>query len=209
MAKFTVVVDLAVEHDPDRAVLVRHRLGAALEVDDAQPPVPENDVGWFRQLLWLAEAGTTICKPPVPDTVRAAMSQRLGEPDHVLACRGPRGVGHDSRDAAHQRRLSSHLEEVRPPATPTLAVVLSFSVVVPATDAPTSLDECLRAIRAAIDPPHELIVVDAPTGAGPASARNLGVRQATGDVVVFVDSDVAVHSDAFVRVRLRSLPTRI
>jgi hypothetical protein len=81
-------------------------------------------------------------------------------------------------------------------------LVPSFSVVVPATDAPASLGECLRAIRAAIDPPQELIVVDAPAGAGPASARNLGVRQATGDVVVFVDSDVAVHANAFERIRI-------
>lgn len=91
--------------------------------------------------------------------------------------------------------------EVRPATTPTLALVLSFSVVVPATDGPASLDECLRAIRAAIDPPQELIVVDAPAGAGPATARNFGVQQATGDVVVFVDSDVVVHADAFHRLR--------
>ncbi len=36
-----VVVDLAVEDDPDRAVLVRHRLVAARHVDDGQPAVGE------------------------------------------------------------------------------------------------------------------------------------------------------------------------
>jgi glycosyltransferase involved in cell wall biosynthesis len=74
-------------------------------------------------------------------------------------------------------------------------------VVVPATDAPATLDECIRAIEAAIDPPEDLIVVDDPRGAGPATARNAGVRGASGDIVVFVDSDVAVHPDAFERIR--------
>ena len=38
-AQFDVVENLAVERDPDRAVLVRHRLLAAGEVDNAQPRV--------------------------------------------------------------------------------------------------------------------------------------------------------------------------
>ena len=38
------VVDLAVEDEPERAVLVRHRLvGRLRQVDDRQPPVPESD----------------------------------------------------------------------------------------------------------------------------------------------------------------------
>ena len=38
------VVDLAVEHEPQRAVLVAHRLrGPRREVDDAEPPHPEPD----------------------------------------------------------------------------------------------------------------------------------------------------------------------
>jgi hypothetical protein len=84
---------------------------------------------------------------------------------------------------------------------PTLRRVESLSAVVPATDAPATLSECVEAIRDAIGTPEELIVVDAPAGAGPATARNIGVRQATGDVVVFVDSDVLVHADAFERIR--------
>jgi hypothetical protein len=46
-----------------------------------------------------------------------------------------------------------------------------------------------------------LIVVDTPAGVGPASARNIGARRATGDVIVFVDADVVVHADAFERIR--------
>src|SRR5205085_1724228 len=37
-AQLAVVVDLAVEHDPDRAVFVRDGLLSVAEVDDAQPP---------------------------------------------------------------------------------------------------------------------------------------------------------------------------
>src|SRR5262249_33496864 len=39
--QITVVVDLAVEDDPDIAGLVRHRLPPGLEIDDAQPAMPE------------------------------------------------------------------------------------------------------------------------------------------------------------------------
>ena len=39
------VVDLAVEDDPDRAVLVAERLIAGRQIDDAEPPVAEADAG--------------------------------------------------------------------------------------------------------------------------------------------------------------------
>jgi glycosyltransferase involved in cell wall biosynthesis len=77
----------------------------------------------------------------------------------------------------------------------------SLSVIVPATDQPATLRDCVRAIESAAHPPEELIVVEAPAGAGPAAARNSGARRASGDVLVFVDSDVEVHADAFDRIR--------
>ena len=40
-ARLILVVKLAVIRDPDRAVLVGHRLGAAGQVDDREPAVPE------------------------------------------------------------------------------------------------------------------------------------------------------------------------
>jgi hypothetical protein len=80
--------------------------------------------------------------------------------------------------------------------------VLRLSAIVPATDAPATLARCRAAIEAAADGPDELIVVhERGEDPGPAAARNDGARAASGDVLVFVDSDVAVHPDAFTRIR--------
>jgi GT2 family glycosyltransferase len=75
----------------------------------------------------------------------------------------------------------------------------SLSAIVPATNAPTTLAECLTAIRGADEPPEEVIVVE--EGGGPADARNRGAAQASSTLLVFVDADVVVHRDAFVRIR--------
>jgi GT2 family glycosyltransferase len=64
-----------------------------------------------------------------------------------------------------------------------------------------TLDRVAAAVRRAAEPPEELIIVDQPPELGPAAARNLGSRRASGDIVVFVDADVEVHDDAFARIR--------
>ncbi len=74
-----------------------------------------------------------------------------------------------------------------------------LTAIVPATNSPPTLAACLEAIRSADDPPEELIV--ATEGIGPAAARNDGARQASGEVLVFVDADVLPHHDAFARIR--------
>jgi Glycosyl transferase family 2 len=79
--------------------------------------------------------------------------------------------------------------------------VTRLSVVIPATDARSTLDRVVAAIQRAADGPEELIVVDQPLELGPAAARNLGARRASGDIIVFVDADVEVHEDAFARIR--------
>jgi GT2 family glycosyltransferase len=90
---------------------------------------------------------------------------------------------------------------LRTPPPSYTATVPTLSVVIPATDAPETLSGVVAAILAAEAPPEELIVVDRPPHMGPAAARNLGSRRATGDILVFVDADVEVHGDAFRRIR--------
>ena len=89
------------------------------------------------------------------------------------------------------------------PVPPAAVAPARLTVIVPATDRPPTLARCLAAIAAAQEGPDEVIVVDSPAGAGPAEARNAGAARATGDLLAFVDSDVEVHSDAFVRLRRR------
>jgi GT2 family glycosyltransferase len=78
-----------------------------------------------------------------------------------------------------------------------------LSAIVPATNAPASLERCVTALQRSLGPDDELIVITEPAGDGPASARNAGAARAAREVLVFVDSDVEVHPDALERIRSR------
>ncbi len=93
----------------------------------------------------------------------------------------------------------------------------SVSVIIPVRNGGLNFRRCLAAVRECIPAPDEVIVVDDGSadnsieaarawgaraistdrsGRGPALARNLGAQSAAGDIVFFVDADVALHPDA-------------
>jgi len=98
---------------------------------------------------------------------------------------------------------------------------VNLSVIIPVYNGAATLPRCLAALHASTRAPDEIIVVDdastdasaevarelrarviALTGTprGSACARNRGAEQARGDVLVFVDADVAVHTDTLARI---------
>jgi len=93
---------------------------------------------------------------------------------------------------------------------------LTVSVVVPVHNGGDDFRRCLTNLTGAVPPPDEIVVVAdgdtdgsgqlaetfeaqviyvSPAG-GPARARNLGARKATGDLLFFVDADVAIAPNA-------------
>lgn len=98
---------------------------------------------------------------------------------------------------------------------------MKLSVIIPVYDGHAVLPRCLGGLAASTRVADEVIVVDDGSnddsvavarahGAtvlttlagprGPARARNRGAAIATGDVLVFVDADVVVHTDALARI---------
>jgi len=100
----------------------------------------------------------------------------------------------------------------------------TLSVIVPTFDAASNLERCVKAL-AQSTVAHELIVVDdcstrpeavatarrltaghgrlieLAENVGPAAARNAGAEQATGDVLVFIDSDCLVQPVTLERIQ--------
>jgi GT2 family glycosyltransferase len=97
---------------------------------------------------------------------------------------------------------------------------MNISVIIPAYNSAQDLRECLTALRASSRSPDEIVVVDDGStdgtaaiaaaasvrvlrrdeNRGAAAARNLGAAHAGGDVLFFIDADVAVAPDAVARV---------
>ena len=96
-----------------------------------------------------------------------------------------------------------------------------ISVIIPVYNGLKTLPHCLAALQSSSRCPDELIIIDDGSTdgsgnyaeslghtvvkvvdgpAGPAAARNLAAIQAQGNVLVFVDADVAVHPDAIARI---------
>jgi glycosyltransferase involved in cell wall biosynthesis len=98
-------------------------------------------------------------------------------------------------------------------------------VIIPVYNDSRNLRICLGGLRGSLEAPLEYIVVDdgstdqspavaAEFGAkvlstggrlGPACARNIGARAASGDVLLFIDSDVCVKPDTIPKIRAEFL----
>ncbi len=99
-------------------------------------------------------------------------------------------------------------------ATPTI------SVIIPVYNGGEAFRRCLSSLTKASPQPFEVIVVAdgdtdgswqfaqdfgakvirVPTSGGPAKARNLGAKAASGDILFFVDADVEVHDNTIGKV---------
>ena len=150
---------------------------------------------------------------------------RLREParimyDFLLACL-PRSLAGNGIDSMIQPLESTHRHvpaaaDGAPAATPTPRV----SVIVPVLRGDDNFRACLASV-ARLDPPcaelvvgvdggdaaavamarsHGARVVVLPEQGGPARARNAAARDATGDVLFFVDADVTLPPDSIARV---------
>jgi glycosyltransferase involved in cell wall biosynthesis len=106
------------------------------------------------------------------------------------------------------------MDSTRPTAS------LTVSVIVPVYNGGVSFQECLSSLKEMMPAPQEIIVVAdgdtdgssrlaetygmrvvrLPEQSGPARARNVGARAAQGDILFFVDADVAIKPDAIERV---------
>jgi glycosyltransferase involved in cell wall biosynthesis len=99
---------------------------------------------------------------------------------------------------------------------------LTISVIIPVRNGGVSFCRCLTSVTEALPSPSEIIVVAdgdtddswrvakefgatvlrLPTCGGPARARNLGAQAAKGDILFFVDADVAICRDTIENVAI-------
>lgn len=97
--------------------------------------------------------------------------------------------------------MMRHAEARTPACHHVTSTFPSLSVVVPATNRPPTLAACLAAVREALSPSDELIVVDDTDLRNPSLIRNVGASRAGGGVLVFLDADVVLDRDALERFR--------
>src|SRR6266571_132945 len=97
-AELAIIVDLTVEDDDLRAILVEDRLSPARQIDDAEPPHPEADGALHIDAL--------VVRPPMPDRVAHPPNRgRGGGPGRVSV--------YDSDDTTHANVFSKRKAALR------------------------------------------------------------------------------------------------
>ncbi len=96
----------------------------------------------------------------------------------------------------------------------------SISLIIPAKNIDTQLQLCLQSVAECVPAPLELIVVidgyqgpvapwleqntsrviRLPESVGPGVARNIGAKEASGDILLFIDADVTLQSDICLKI---------
>jgi GT2 family glycosyltransferase/SAM-dependent methyltransferase len=184
-------------------------------LDDAGGPVLL--VAWWRDLplgyehihrgATEAELAARLTRLVAPSIGRRLLGDGYPPPRLGLAHAPPPSVAAVQALTEPLRRLEA--EQVAEPADGP-----SASLVVCTRDRPTALERCLRSVGEAVQSPDEILVVDnAPHAAatrevvarfptvrylpeprpGLSAARNAAVREASGEIVAFIDDDVEVH----------------
>jgi O-antigen biosynthesis protein len=104
----------------------------------------------------------------------------------------------------------------------------TLSVIIPAYNAERTLDECLKSVINAAPSEKEIILIDDAStdrtreiastypikllcqnkNMGQAAAKNLGINQASSEIIAFIDSDCVVNPDYFLRLLLALEPAK-
>jgi GT2 family glycosyltransferase/SAM-dependent methyltransferase len=174
-------------------------------------------VVWWRDLLLGYEhihRGATVTElaSRVAHLIGPSVGRRLLGPAYPPPRPGLEPVGPPHLDAV--LALTEPLRELEDQAVGESQDGVSVTLAICTRERPIALERCLRSITEAIQAPDEVLVVDnAPHTAttrdvlrafpafrylpeprpGLSSARNAAVREATGDLLAFVDDDVVVH----------------
>src|SRR5512144_3181294 len=98
---------------------------------------------------------------------------------------------------------------------------MKLSVIIPVRNGGEAFRQCLEALTSSSQLPDEIIVIDdayaddtaqlasrfgdqvysaGDPPLGPARCRNRGAEIAGGDILVFIDADVVVHTDALAKI---------
>jgi glycosyltransferase involved in cell wall biosynthesis len=97
----------------------------------------------------------------------------------------------------------------------------TLSVIIPVFNGGEAFRECVERLNETVPQPYEVVVVvdgvsddswqvakdgglkviQLPTQCGPAVARNVGAKYASGDILVFIDADVGIEPDFFAQIQ--------